>query len=104
MGAPPLVMKRTVEKSVWRKRGESCSCWYCVGTAKKSVTFSRSSSVSSSSGSHRRMMTTVPPTVSSGTVYTSSPPVWNMGVWVTVTSPCRTSWTRVFSVFHATMR
>ena len=103
-GAPPLVTKRTLEKSVSAKRGASSSCWYWVGTAKKSETRSRAISSSASPGSHRRWITTVPPTVSSGSVYTSSPPVWNIGVWVSVTSPGRSSWTRVLSVFHAIIR
>ena len=50
------------------------------------------------------MMTTVPPRVSSGSVYTNSPPVWNIGVCVSVTSPRASSCITVFSVFHAIMR
>jgi hypothetical protein len=49
-------------------------------------------------------MTTVPPSVRSGSVYASSPPVWNIGVCVIVTSPRCSSWTIVFSVFQAIIR
>src|SRR5579859_2238939 len=103
-GAPPLVRKRTLLKEAAAKRGDWSMSWYWVGTQKNIVTRSASISASISSADHLRMMTTVPPSVSRGRVYTRSPPVWNMGVWVMVTSPRSSSWTMVLSVFQAIMR
>ncbi len=103
-GAPPVMMKRTLERSALVQCVLRVSASSRSGLPNPTVTRSRSIASSTSSGVVATGTTTVPPLNSNGRTFTPMPPVRKSGASASVTSSLRKSATESMLItFHVTL-